>query len=53
MDKDSCPALFVKDVLDWGIEDPKEKSIEHVRKIRDKIELKVKELVEKLENEKL
>ena len=53
MDKDSCPALFVKDVLDWGIDDPKGKSIEQIRKIRDEIEVKVKELIKKLENEKL
>ena len=51
MDKESCPALFVKDVLDWGIEDPKGKSIEEVRKIRDEIESKVKDLIAKLENE--
>ena len=25
MDKESCPSLFVKDVLDWNISDPKEK----------------------------
>ena len=52
MDKESCPSLFLKDVLDWGIEDPKGKPIEQVRKIRDEIEIKVKELVEKLEKEK-
>lgn len=51
MAKESCPALFVKDVLDWGIEDPKGKSIEEVRKIRDEIESKVKDLIAKLENE--
>ncbi|WP_100182651.1 arsenate reductase ArsC [Candidatus Nitrosotenuis aquarius] len=49
MDKESCPALFVKDVLDWNISDPKGKSISEVRKIRDQIELKVLELVKKLE----
>lgn len=49
MDKESCPALFVKDVLDWNIADPKGKSIEEVRKIRDQIEIKVKELVKNLE----
>jgi len=48
IDKESCPALFVKDVLDWNIPDPKEKSIEDVRKIRDQIETKVKELVKKI-----
>ena len=34
MDKESCPALFVEDIDDWNIEDPKGKSIEQVRKIR-------------------
>jgi len=48
MDKESCPALFVEDVTDWDIEDPKGKSIEDVRRIRDSIELKVKELVSEL-----
>ena len=48
MDKESCPALFVEDVAEWGIEDPKGKSIEDVRIIRDSIEIKVKELVSEL-----
>ncbi|GKS67533.1 arsenate reductase [Nitrosarchaeum sp.] len=48
IDKESCPALFVKDSLDWNIPDPKGKSIEEVRKIRDQIEIKVKELVKNL-----
>ena len=48
MDKESCPALFVEDIADWRIEDPKGKSIEHVREIRDTIEKKIKELVEEL-----
>ncbi len=49
IDKESCPALFVKGVLDWNIPDPKGKSIDEVRKIRDQIEIKVKELVKNLE----
>ena len=48
MDKESCPALFVEEIDDWAIEDPKGKSIEAVRRIRDSIELKVKELVSDL-----
>jgi protein-tyrosine-phosphatase len=48
MDKESCPALFMKDILDWQIPDPKGKSIEEVRRIRDQIEIKVKELVKKI-----
>ena len=48
MDEESCPALFVEDIADWGIEDPKGKSIEQVRIIRDTIESKIKELVTNL-----
>ena len=43
--KESCPTLFIYDVIDWNIEDPKGKSIEKVRVIRDLIESRVKELV--------
>ncbi len=49
MDKESCPALFMKDVLDWQISDPKGKSIEEVRKIRDQIKTKVMILIKSLE----
>lgn len=51
MDKESCPALFVKEVLDWSISDPKGKSIDEVRKIRDQIELKVMEFIKSLEGQ--
>ena len=53
MDKESCPALFMKDILDWNIIDPKGKPIEEVRKIRDQIEIKVKKLVKNLEESSL
>ena len=49
MDKESCPALFVKDVLDWNISDPKEKTIDDVREIRDQILKQVLILVKSLE----
>ena len=49
IDKESCPALFLKSVVDWQIQDPKGKSINDVRKIRDKIEHKVKEFISELE----
>ena len=49
MDKESCPALFVKDVLSWQIPDPKGKSLEEVRKIRDQIETKVMILIKSLQ----
>jgi protein-tyrosine-phosphatase len=49
MDKESCPALFLNNVIDWAIPDPKGKSIDEVRKIRNQIEAKVIELVQNLE----
>ena len=49
MDKESCPSLFVKDVLDWNISDPKEKSLDEVRIIRDKIKSEVMNLIKTLE----
>ena len=45
MEKDSCPTLFLQNLLDWNIEDPKDKPIEKVREIRDEIDQRVKELV--------
>jgi len=50
MDKESCPSLFVTDVLDWNISDPKEKSIDEIRVIRDKIKSKVLSLIKVLED---
>ncbi|MBT5200442.1 MAG: arsenate reductase ArsC [Thaumarchaeota archaeon] len=52
MDKESCPALFVNDVIDWNIDDPKGQSIEQVRIIRDEIKLKVLKLIDSLKDEK-
>jgi protein-tyrosine-phosphatase len=40
-----CPAPLLKNVIDWGIDDPKGEPIEKVRKIRDAIETKVLELI--------
>ncbi|HUU48469.1 MAG TPA: arsenate reductase ArsC [Nitrosopumilaceae archaeon] len=51
MDRESCPLLFVKDVLDWNIVDPKGRSIEEIRKIRDKIKSEVLALIKKLEDD--
>ena len=51
MDKESCPSLFVNDVDDWNIEDPKGKSIEDVRKIRDQIKNDVLNLLNSIESD--
>ncbi len=45
MDKESCPTIFLPNVLDWNLEDPKGKSFEKIREIRDEIDQRVKELV--------
>ena len=44
MDNESCPTLFIHNLLEWGIEDPKGKSLEKVREIRDNIEQRVRQL---------
>ena len=44
MEKEACPTLFIHDLLEWGIEDPKGKSLEKVREIRDDIEQRVRQL---------
>ena len=48
MEKEACPALFIHNLVEWGIEDPKGKSIEKVREIRDDIEQRVRQLAEDL-----
>ena len=48
MDKESCPALFVNNVLDWNISDPKNKSLDEIRKIRDQIKNEVLNLIDSL-----
>jgi arsenate reductase (thioredoxin) len=48
MDKSFCPTLFIPNLIDWGIEDPKGKSIEQLREIRDDIDANVRKLVAEL-----
>lgn len=49
MDKESCPSLFVNNVIDWAIADPRGKSLDDVRKIRNLVEKKVLELCKTLD----
>jgi arsenate reductase len=51
MEKDWCPTMFVPNLIDCGVEDPKGKSIEKVREIRDEIEVRVKGLTASLPKE--
>ena len=43
-----CPAPLLKNVIDWGLEDPKGKPIEKARQIRDEIEKRVLKLISEL-----
>jgi arsenate reductase len=49
---DACPWMPAKTFVDWEIQDPKELNGDDFRKVRDKIKIKVKDLVSSLENKK-
>ena len=53
MDDKFCPTLFVPKVIDWSIEDPKDKPIEKVRQIRDDIEKRVLEIIDSTKDNKI
>jgi arsenate reductase len=44
IEKEACSTLFIHNLLEWGIEDPKGKPVEKVREIRDEIEQRVRQL---------
>lgn len=46
--KGFCPAPLLKKVINWELEDPKDKPIEKIRQIRDEIERKVLALISDL-----
>lgn len=48
VDADKCPAVFIKGVEDWGLPDPKDRSLAEVRAIRDAIQQCVAELLTEL-----
>ena len=41
-----CPAPLLNKVIDWGIEDPKGKTLDKVREIRNEIERRVRTMLE-------
>ena len=43
-----CPAVFIRDVVDSKLEDPKGQPIQKVREIRDEVERLVKALIQEL-----
>jgi arsenate reductase len=46
---DACPVFPGKRYIDWEIEDPSGKTVEEVRPIRDKLEQRVRSLMDELE----
>jgi arsenate reductase (thioredoxin) len=46
--EETCPAILAKKIIEWKIPDPKGKSVEVLRQIRDLIEEKVKILLEEI-----
>jgi arsenate reductase (thioredoxin) len=51
IERAECPLLFINNVIDWGIEDPKGKPIEKVREIRDEIDRRVREIAQSLQGQ--
>ncbi len=47
--EETCPAVLTKRIIEWDIPDPKGKSIEIFRNIRDTIQEKVKALLKEIE----
>jgi len=43
-----CPAVFIRDIVDWKLENPKGQSIQKVREIRDEVGRLVKTLIQEL-----
>jgi len=48
---DFCPAAYLGKVEEWNVESPRGKSLEEVRKIRNCVQRKVTDLIERLEKE--
>jgi arsenate reductase len=47
--EETCPAISAKKIIEWEIPDPKGKSIQVFRKVRDLIENKVKNLLKEID----
>ena len=45
VDQEACPAVFLKDVEDWGLPDPKDRPLAEVRAICEEIRRRVEALL--------
>jgi protein-tyrosine-phosphatase len=50
-DQGICPGPFFQPTVDWKLEDPKGKTIEKVREIRDDIDRRVQKLITEEDNQ--
>ena len=48
--EETCPAVITKKIIEWEIPDPKGKSIDTFREVRDLIEDKVKGFIKEIKN---
>lgn len=48
IDAESCPAVFLRDVDDWGLPDPKGQGVEGARDVRDEVRRRVDGLLDAL-----
>jgi protein-tyrosine-phosphatase len=46
--EETCPAVLAKKIIEWQIPDPKGKSVDVFREVRDIIENRVKALFEEI-----
>lgn len=44
IDSSQCPTILMHDAEDWNMPDPKDQPIEEIRRIRDMIEVRVREI---------
>jgi arsenate reductase len=48
VDSDACPAVYLKDVVDWGLPDPAGQPIKVVREVRGAIRRLVEDLMKSM-----
>jgi protein-tyrosine-phosphatase len=46
--EETCPAILTKNIIEWEIPDPKGKTIDDYRKVRDMIENKVRAFIKEI-----
>ena len=46
--EESCPAVLAKKIIEWQLPDPKGKTIEYYREVRDILEKKIKAFIKEI-----